>query len=73
MALDYRKKIAGFIWHFYSNCQSWPTVDYTLTQNLPADGEMCNECIAKNLLGGCELINASLLLTSLLPDKLIST
>lgn len=50
----YRKRKGGYdTWHFCTNCSKYPTTDYEVQYNAPTDGELCNECKAKEKDGKC--------------------
>jgi len=54
MATTHRKRKDGYdTWHFCSNCPNWPTSDYEERYTKPMDGELCNECRAKQAVGDC--------------------
>jgi len=46
---NYRKAIGSVVWHFSSNCTTWPTNNYIVSRN-PLDGEICSECTALHVL-----------------------
>ena len=57
MADEYRKSMLDNVWHFCSNCSTWPTNRYVSILSLkerPRDAKICNECKAKKRLGECE-------------------
>jgi hypothetical protein len=46
---NYRKAIGSVVWHFSSNCTTWPINNYIVSEN-PQDGEICSECTALHAL-----------------------
>ena len=54
MAYFYRRRKHRGTWHFCSNCQHWPTVDYMTSRTEPTGGEICNECQSKRKRGECK-------------------
>lgn len=51
---EYRKARSSATWHFCVNCSTWPTADFEVRMTSPADGEICNECRAKERGGTCK-------------------
>jgi hypothetical protein len=50
----WRKKKGGSdVWHFCTNCSSWPTTDYETSYTKPTSGELDNECRSKEKAGTC--------------------
>lgn len=53
--MRYRRRLNSDVWHWRTDCQWWPnggpsgTDSYKETESdrLPASGEACNECLAK--------------------------
>jgi len=63
MTEGYRKAIGSEVWHFCSNCRTWPVEDYIASLNPEQIGreELCTECVARHDVGDCEsFINANL-------------
>ena len=55
MIETYRKAIGSKVWHFCTNCATYPTQDYTsfpFPQRV-VDAELCTECIARHAIGDC--------------------
>ena len=52
--MAYRKRKGKDTWHWCSNCGNWPTFDFEEKPAKPADGELCNECQAKEKAGTCK-------------------
>src|SRR4249919_1661749 len=55
MIETYRKAVASKVWHFCTNCATYPTQDYTsfpFPQRV-IDAELCTECIARLAIGDC--------------------
>jgi hypothetical protein len=52
----YRKAIASNVWHFCSNCTTWPGEDYIASLNPEQIGyeELCTECVARHDIGDCQ-------------------
>ena len=50
---SYRRKKGSDTWHWCRNCSSWPTSGYEESIASPANGELCNECRAKEVAGSC--------------------
>jgi hypothetical protein len=50
MLQTYRKMVGSNIWHFCSNCATWPIQNYIESENpkVIEDIELCVECIAQN-------------------------
>jgi hypothetical protein len=57
---EYRKRIGNDTWHWCTNCSNWPTgrpgIDYTAHQGKPTNGELDNECRAKQANDQCRTI-----------------
>ena len=55
MAGEYRKRkgIAYDTWHFCTNCTNWPTSNYDVRYARPTDGELCDQCKAKEKDKNC--------------------
>ena len=53
MANAYRKKKGAATWHWCLNCRDWPKSDYDERYTKPTDGELCNQCKAKEAAGKC--------------------
>lgn len=51
---EYRKKKNSDTWHWCTNCSNWPTSDYDVRYTKPTDGELDNECKAKENAGTCK-------------------
>jgi len=49
----WRRKRGSDVWHFCTNCSSWPTSDYEETTTQPTSGELDNECRSKDANGTC--------------------
>lgn len=51
----YRKAKGYDTWHFCTNCSRWPTSNYDeyKSTSRPTNGELCNECRAKEASGNC--------------------
>lgn len=54
MPRTYRRRKDEDAWHFCTNCSKWPTSDYIERDDKPTDGELCNECRAKEKSNNCE-------------------
>jgi len=50
---EYRKRKGKDTWHWCKNCSNWPTENYESTWTKPKDGELDNECRAKESAGTC--------------------
>lgn len=51
---EFRRTRRGTTWHFCTKCSQWPTGPRSVvSQGVPFDLELCNECVAKNRLGDC--------------------
>lgn len=51
---EYRKRKEGSdAWHWCTNCSNWPTSNYDSSPTKPDDGELDNECRAKEKAGNC--------------------
>ena len=50
---QFRKKKGSDTWHWCTNCNNWPTKDYDTNNSKPTNGELCNECKAKEKAGDC--------------------
>src|SRR5262245_6706187 len=55
----YRKAAGSDIWHFCSNCRTWPLGDYvaSFSPEQFGDEELCVECIARRQMGECKYHN----------------
>lgn len=53
MAATYRRRKGSDTWHFCTNCNNWPTVDYDERSEKPTTGDQCNECKAKRQSNNC--------------------
>ena len=55
--MKYRKKKGSDTWHWCTNCSNWPKgvkgVDYEERNTKPTDGELDNECKAKERDNNC--------------------
>ena len=51
----YRKAKGYGTRHFCTNCSRWPTSNYDeyKSTSRPTNGELCNECRAKEASGNC--------------------
>ena len=56
MAETYRKTIGSNVWHFCSNCTTWPAEDHisSMTPEQIGEEELCNECVARHNIGDCK-------------------
>ncbi len=56
MPETYRKAIASNVWHFCSNCTTWPVEHYIASQSPEQIGneELCTECVARHDVGDCK-------------------
>jgi DNA-binding NtrC family response regulator len=52
-ATKFRRRMGSEIWHFCTNCSTWPANDYHEQISTPRTGEFCNECKAKSEKGNC--------------------
>lgn len=50
---NYRRKKNSDVWHFCTNCESWPTTDYEPSSTKPTSGEFCNQCLSKERNNNC--------------------
>ena len=51
----YRKKHNTDLWHFCSNCENWPVVNFDENdRDAPPSDEFCPECVHKQGEGTCE-------------------
>src|SRR5688572_1618492 len=51
----YRKKHSTDLWHFCSNCENWPVVNFDENdRNAPPSDEFCPQCLHKEREGTCE-------------------
>lgn len=51
----YRKKHNTDLWHFCSNCEDWPVVNYDeIEGDAPHLDQLCPECVQKQRQGACE-------------------
>ena len=55
----YRKAVGSDIWHFCSNCRTWPLGDYIASFSPEQSGVegLCAECIARHQMGECKYHN----------------
>ena len=55
MIETYRKASGSKVWHFCSNCTTYPAQDYISFQfpQRVEDAELCTECIARHTIGDC--------------------
>ena len=44
---NYRKRKGNDTWHFCINCTQWPNANLISRKTNPNDGELCNQCKAK--------------------------
>lgn len=51
---EYRRKKGSDTWHWCTNCSNWPTSDYDVRYTKPSDGELDNECRAKEKADSCK-------------------
>ncbi|HEV2756491.1 MAG TPA: S8 family serine peptidase [Actinomycetota bacterium] len=49
----YRRRRGSDVWHFCTNCTSWPKRDYDERATKPRSGELCNQCLSKKRKGAC--------------------
>jgi hypothetical protein len=53
----YRKLQGADTWHWCKNCTKWPEFHYDnkylMRKERPKTGELCDECKAKEIRGGC--------------------
>lgn len=56
MAEIYRKAIGSNVWHFCSNCNTWPVEDHiaSIAPEQIGDEQLCNECVARHNVGDCK-------------------
>lgn len=56
MSEGYRKAIGNSVWHFCSNCSTWPADDYIGSFGPEQIGQegLCSECLARHDIGDCE-------------------
>jgi CheY-like chemotaxis protein len=51
----YRKKHNTDLWHFCSNCENWPVVNFDENDgDAPPSDEICPECVDKQRAGTCK-------------------
>jgi hypothetical protein len=52
---SYRKTIDGTVWHFCTNCTTYPEENYVSSQfpQRIGDAELCTECVARHAIGDC--------------------
>ena len=50
---EYRRKKGSATWHWCKNCSKWPIFDYDVRYSKPSNGELCNECKAKEEKENC--------------------
>lgn len=54
MVAIYRREEDGKIWHWCTNCSSWPTANYVERHHMkPVYGELCRQCQDKEDAGSC--------------------
>ena len=53
-ASEYRKAKSSATWHFCLNCSGWPVTNFEVCMTRPGEGELCNECKAKDKDGTCK-------------------
>jgi len=55
MIETYRKAIGSKVWHFCTNCATYPAQDYTSSPfpQRVEEVELCTECIARHAIGDC--------------------
>ena len=53
---SYRKAIGSLVWHFCSNCSTWPIDDYIASLSPEQIGReaLCTECLALHDIGDCQ-------------------
>lgn len=49
----YRRLRGSDTWHWCTNCSRWPALNYEEQTSRPPNGELCNECKAKEAAGSC--------------------
>jgi len=51
----YRKAIGSDVWHFRSNCTTWPFEDHIVSLSPEQIGkeELCTECVVRHAIGDC--------------------
>jgi len=56
MIESYRKAVGSNVWHFCSNCTTYPTENYvsSLIPQRAENTELCTECLARHAIGDCE-------------------
>ncbi len=47
--MTYRRRRDSETWHWRRNCSAWPTGDYEERLTRLSAGELCNECMTKEL------------------------
>ena len=50
---NYRKRKGNDTWHFCINCTQWPNANFISRKTNPNDGELCNQCKAKEKAKDC--------------------
>jgi hypothetical protein len=50
---EYRRQKGTTVWHWCRNCSRWPQADFESVYMKPTDGELDNECRAKEEAGDC--------------------
>jgi hypothetical protein len=53
---NYRKGVGSSVWHFCSNCSTWPAENYITSASPQQIGSevLCSECVARHDIGDCE-------------------
>ena len=52
--MPYRRGQSADTWHWCANCSQWPAEDYIEREAKLGTGELCNECMAKDLTRNCQ-------------------
>jgi hypothetical protein len=52
--MTYRRGQDADTWHWCANCSHWPTADYIERNAKLGTGELCKECMAKDLTRNCQ-------------------
>lgn len=50
----FRREKDSNIWHFCSNCSKWPVSNYETHSTIPANDELCPECLSKKQEDECD-------------------
>jgi hypothetical protein len=55
MIESYRKAVDSKVWHFCSNCTTYPAENYVsaLLPQHGVDAGLCTECVARHAIGDC--------------------